>query len=346
MAKVPKDFIYSFTREEVSNIYQAALVLEINDDLDEEQWWDICAPVFRVANCWLSGDKDQAVQLVHNISLSLLDQICHKLSVEEQWDWEEILLTENYKELAKRIPENKFGDYLMAMAEAFRFANLSLYSFDSTLDRFREFPLLSPQGSFVEGIFCKVEGKLAIEAAEFAAVAFDEVEPTSGDVCTNFSYISTGFDCSAAVFRIQHADFAEPIGYVVKTYGPWSASFFGGGFVEAVDECIDDSDELIPPVLVLDGIQRAIEINKPFEVSKHLAVTEYVICPGDDEEIEFYDDLEDAIKTHMPGTYRTFALNTDYAEITLDGDGDIDWNESATLFINEKALDVLGLSAK
>jgi hypothetical protein len=298
-----------------------------------------------VAKCWLSGDKDKAVQLVHHTSLHLLDWVCEKFC-DEGWDWDDVMLSANYESFTEKMPNSKFGEFLKAMEEALKCANLNLYTFESTLDRFREFPLLSSQGRYVEGISCTVVGKLAIEAAEFAAVSLGEDEAGAGDVCTSFSYISTGFDCTAAVFRIEHTDFPAPIGYVVKTYGPWSASFFGGGFVEAVEECIDDSDESLLPVLVLDGIQRPIEINKPFEISSHLAVTEYVICPSNDEEIEFYDDLEDVIKTYMPGTYRTFALNTDYAEITLDDDGDIDWNESATLFINEKALDIFGLSTK
>lgn len=345
MAEASESEIFSFTKEEVSNIYQAALELDLDEDLDEAEWWGNYAPVFNVAKCWLSGDKDKAVQLVHHTSLHLLDWVCEKFC-DEGWDWDDVMLSANYEGFAEKMPDSTFGELLKAMEEALKCANLNLYTFESTLDRFREFPLFSPQGKFIEGVSCTVEGKLAIESAEFAAVALDEVEPNAGDVCTSFSYISTGFDCSAAVFRIQHTDFVAPIGYVVKTYGPWSASFFGVGFVEAVEECFDDSDAPMLPVLVLDGIQRAIEINKPFEVPKHLAVTEYVICPSDDEEIEFYDDLEDAIKTYMPGTYRTFALNTDYAEITIDDDGDIDWNESATLFINEKALGVLGLSAK
>ena len=345
MAEPSKSEIYSFTKEEVSNIYQAALELELDEDLDEAEWWGKYAAVFSVAKCWLSGDKDKAVQLVHHTSLNLLDWVCEKFC-DEGWDWDDVMLSANYEGFAEKMPDSKFGELLKAMEEALKFAHLDLYVFESSIDRFRRFQLMSSQGNFIEGVSCFIEGIVEIEAAEFAAVNLDEDGTSAGDFCTSFSYVNTHFDCSAAVFRIQHNEFRDPIGYVVKTYGPWTGSFFGEGFVFAVSEAMDEPDDQFPPVLVLDGIQNAFEINKPFEVSKYLGVTPFVVCPSNDEEIEFYEDLEDAIKTSMPGTYRTFALNTDYAKVTFDDDGDIDWNESATLFINEKALGVLGLSAK
>jgi hypothetical protein len=343
MAKVSKSDIESFTKEEVSNIYEAALELGLDEGHDEKEWWGNYAPVFNVAKCWLGGDKDKAVQLVHHTSLHLLDWVCEKFC-DEGWDWDDVMLSANYEGFTDKMPNSKFRELLKAMEEALKRANLNLYTV-STLDRFREFPLLSSQGSVVEGIACFAEGTIDCGGAHFSGIALDsDLDKESIFICRNFSEVRTGFDCYAALFRIEHTDFPAPIGYVVKTYGPWSASFFGGGFVEAVGECIDNSDEPMLPVLVLDGIQRATEINKPFVVTQKLGVTAGSLTIDDDQlEVDFQSD---EIATYMPGTYRTYALNTDYAEITFDDKGYIDWNESATLFINEKALEILGLSAK
>lgn len=343
MAEASESKIFSFTREEVSNIYQAALELDLDEDLDEAEWWGNYAPVFNVAKCWLSGDKDKAVQLVHHTSLHLLDWVCEKFC-DEGWDWDDVMLSANYEGFAEKMPDSKFGELLKAMEEALKCANLNLYTFESTLDRFREFPLLSSQGKFIEGVSCFAEGTIYCGGAHFAGIALDsDLEKESIFICRNFSEVRTGFDCHSAVFRVEHPDFETPIGLVVKSYGPWTSSFFGEGFVHSVDEAIDKPDTEIPASLVLDGIQKAIEFNKPFEITQRLGVTG-VSLPGDDEiEVDFQPD---EIAVYMPGLYRTFALNTEYAEITLDEDGDIDWNESATLFINEKAMDVLGLSVR
>ena len=206
MTKASRSVTDRLTKEEASSIYQAALILGLSDDHDEDEWWGNYAPMFNVAKCWLSGDKDKAVQLVHHTSLHLLDWVCEKFC-DEGWDWDDVMLSANYESFTEKMPNSKFGEFLKAMEEALKCANLNLYTFESTLDRFREFPLLSSQGRYVEGISCTVVGKLAIEAAEFAAVSLGEDEAGAGDVCTSFSYISTGFDCTAAVFRIEHTDF-------------------------------------------------------------------------------------------------------------------------------------------
>jgi hypothetical protein len=331
MAKAPKSEMYSFTKEEASKIYQEALELELDEDLDEEEWWGNYAPVFDVGKCWLSGDKDKAAHLVNSLSIPFLFDFDSKL-----WpDWD----------LAKSIPDSEFGTYLLAIENAFKFAGLDAGSDASLLGFVKDFPLVTAQAISVTGISCFFEGTIYCGGAHFSGIALDsDLEKESIFICRNFSEVRTGFDCYAALFRLEHSDFKTPIGFVVKSYGPWTDSFFGENLVNELEELLDEPNTQVPALIALDGINKATELNKPFVVTQKLGVTAVSLTIDDDQlEVDFQSD---EIATYMPGTYRTFALNTDYAEITLDDDGDIDWNESATLFINEKALSVLGLSAK
>ena len=275
-----------------------------------------------------------SVQLIHQQSLPLLDEISHKFF--EEWRW------------AKEEGVGNLANHISAVEDAFEFAGLRTGD-EFTLYRFADYPLRKADMSIVEGLKCHFDGTIYMGGAEFAgaALAADSV-PNTDFNSQNFSVIRTGFDCYAAVFRIQHKEFTQPIGLVVKTYGPWTASWFGEYFVEGLEDMVEeeDLDRSVSPALVLDGIQKALEINKPFEVAELLGVSSYTIGSNDESEIEVDFQPDQWITVSMPGTYRTFALNTDYAEITLDDEGDIDWNESATLFINEKALGLLGLSTK